>query len=88
MRHSALRLPAMSGKTVVIDEAHALSPVSHLKLLRLLNWLGASNCPVVQASFAPGYPRWLFADAATATGHRMSRAARDRHRTLASVPAR
>jgi CRISPR-associated endonuclease/helicase Cas3 len=108
VRHSALRMLALSGKTVVVDEAHALEPFSQLQLLRLLQWLGALNCPVVllsatmpastttslvQAyllgagrtglhgvSFAPGYPGWLFADAATATAHRMSEPAQHEQR--------
>jgi CRISPR-associated endonuclease/helicase Cas3 len=108
VRHSALRLLALSGKTVVVDEAHALDPFSQLQLLRLLQWLGALNCPVVllsatmpasttttlvqaylsgagrtglhDVSFAPGYPGWLFADAATATAHRMSQPAQDEQR--------
>ncbi|MGW6309024.1 CRISPR-associated endonuclease Cas3'' [Streptomyces niveus] len=109
VRHSAMRLLAMSGRTVIIDEAHALSSFSHLQLLRLLNWLGALGTPVVVlsatlpastaqelvraylsgaghrpaaldgASLAPGYPGWVFADAATATRHRMGETASDRH---------
>ncbi|MFD6726230.1 hypothetical protein [Streptomyces sp. NPDC060131] len=106
VRHSALRLLALSGKTVVVDEAHALDPFSQLQLLRLLQWLGALNCPVVLlsatmpastatelvrtylwgagraglhgTSFAPGYPGWLFADAATAAVHRMPEPAQER----------
>ncbi|MFF9264075.1 helicase-related protein [Streptomyces longwoodensis] len=116
VRHSALRLLALSGKTVVVDEAHALEPFSQLQLLRLLQWLGALNCPVVllsatmpastatslvQAylsgagrtglhgvSFAPGYPGWLFADAATATAHRMSEPARREQRAAQRRKAR
>ncbi|MFE1519604.1 CRISPR-associated endonuclease Cas3'' [[Kitasatospora] papulosa] len=108
VRYSALRMLALSGRTVVIDEAHALDPFSQLQLLRLLNWLGALNSPVVVlsatmpastatalvraylsgagrtglngVSFAPGYPSWLFADAATASAHRMSEPAQDRQR--------
>ncbi|MYS95609.1 CRISPR-associated nuclease/helicase Cas3 [Streptomyces chartreusis NRRL 3882] len=108
VRHSALRMLALTGKTVVVDEAHALDAFSQLQLLRLLQWLGAMNCPVVllsatmpaptatelvraylwgagrtglhAVSFAPGYPGWLFADAATATAHRMSEPARHEQR--------
>ncbi|WP_399446181.1 CRISPR-associated endonuclease Cas3'' [Streptomyces sp. WAC04189] len=108
VRHSALRMLALSGKTVVVDEAHALDPFSQLQLLRLLQWLGALNCPVVLlsatmpastatelvraylsgagrtglngVSFAPGYPGWLFADAATATAYRMPEPAQDEQR--------
>ncbi|MFF4640525.1 CRISPR-associated endonuclease Cas3'' [Streptomyces olivaceus] len=116
VRHSALRMLALSGKTVVVDEAHALDPFSQLQLLRLLQWLGAVKCPVVllsatmpastatelvQAylsgagrtglngvSFAPGYPGWLFADAATATPHRMPGPAQDEQRAAQRRTAR
>lgn len=50
VRHSALRLLAMTGKTVIVDEAHALTPFSQLQLCRLLNWLGALGSPVVLLS--------------------------------------
>uniref|UniRef100_UPI003C7B433F CRISPR-associated endonuclease Cas3'' n=1 Tax=unclassified Streptomyces TaxID=2593676 RepID=UPI003C7B433F len=108
VRHSALRMLALSGKTVVVDEAHALDPFSQLQLQRLLHWLGALNSPVVllsatmpastttelvrsylsgagrtglhSRSFAPGYPGWLFVDAATATPHHMSAPAQEQQR--------
>ncbi|MGC5365632.1 helicase-related protein, partial [Streptomyces sp. DT24] len=116
VRYSALRMLALSGKTVVVDEAHALDPFSQLQLLRLLHWLGALNCPVVLlsatmpvstatelvraylsgagqtglhgVSFAPGYPGWLFADAATATAHRISEPAQARQRAAQRRTAR
>ncbi|MCC3772918.1 CRISPR-associated helicase Cas3', partial [Streptomyces sp. UNOC14_S4] len=111
VRFNALRLLALSGRTVVIDEAHALAPFSHLQLRRLLNWLGALGSPVVLLSatmpsstcqelvraylsgagrpsralegrsFAPAYPGWLFADAATGTCHRMDPSSREAHIT-------
>ncbi|MGX8910203.1 HD domain-containing protein [Streptomyces netropsis] len=109
VRFNALRLLALSGRTVVIDEAHALAPFSHLQLRRLLNWLGVLGSPVVLLSatmpastcqelvraylsgaghpasaldgrcFAPAYPGWLFAAAATGTCHRMDADARRSH---------
>ncbi|MEW2121580.1 HD domain-containing protein [Streptomyces sp. NPDC005474] len=115
---SALRLLALSGKTVVVDEAHALTPYSHLQLLRLLGWLGSLRTPVVllsatmpgstssamvaaylagagceparlaAADYAPAYPGWLFADAATGAAHRMEDAARSRHSRAQSRPLR
>ncbi|MEU8702402.1 CRISPR-associated endonuclease Cas3'' [Streptomyces sp. NPDC048680] len=116
VRYSALRMLALSGKTVVVDEAHALDPFSQLQLLRLLNWLGALNSPVVLlsatmpasiaselvraylsgagrtglhgVSFAPGYPGWLFVDAATATAHHMSEPARGQQRAAQSRTVR
>ncbi|MFD3680390.1 CRISPR-associated helicase Cas3' [Streptomyces sp. NPDC058613] len=50
VRHSALRLLALSGKTVVVDEAHAYDPYMQVLLGRLLNWLGAFGVPVVLLS--------------------------------------
>lgn len=50
VRFNTLRMLALSGRTVVIDEAHALTPFSHLLLLRLVHWLGAFRCPVVVLS--------------------------------------
>ncbi|MFD7854512.1 CRISPR-associated endonuclease Cas3'' [Streptomyces microflavus] len=116
VRHSALRMLALSGRTVVVDEAHALDAFSQLQLLRLLNWLGALNSPVVllsatmpastttelvraylsgagrtglhSVSFAPGYPGWLFADAATGTAHLMPEPAQDRQRAAQRRTAR
>jgi CRISPR-associated endonuclease/helicase Cas3 len=115
---SVLRLLALSGKTVVVDEAHALTPYSHLQLLRLLGWLGSLRTPVVllsatmpastssamvaaylagaghaptrlaTADYAPAYPGWLFADAATGTAHRMEDMARVRHSRAQSRPLR
>ncbi|MEU6406144.1 HD domain-containing protein [Streptomyces sp. NPDC046985] len=115
---SALRLLALSGKTVVVDEAHALTPYSHLQLLRLLGWLGSLRTPVVllsatmpsstgsamaaaylagaghdpgrvaAADYAPAFPGWLFADAATGTAHRMQETARVRHSQAQSRPLR
>ncbi|MEV7283031.1 HD domain-containing protein [Streptomyces sp. NPDC093252] len=118
VQFSALRLLALSGKTVVVDEAHALSPYSHLQLLRLLGWLGGLRVPVVllsatmpastgsamvaaylagaghepgrsgAADYAPGFPGWLFADAATGSAHRMQDGARIRHSRAQSRPLR
>ncbi|MFF3034778.1 CRISPR-associated endonuclease Cas3'' [Streptomyces rubiginosohelvolus] len=116
VRHSALRMLALSGRTVVVDEAHALDPFSQLQLLRLLHWLGALNSPVVLLSatmpastttelvraylsgagrtglhgvpFAPGYPGWLFVDAATGTAHLMPEPSRDRQRAAQRRTAR
>jgi CRISPR-associated endonuclease/helicase Cas3 len=41
VRHNALRLLALSGKTFIVDEAHAYDPYMQVLLGRLLNWLGA-----------------------------------------------
>ncbi|KOX03388.1 hypothetical protein ADK65_07540 [Streptomyces sp. NRRL B-1140] len=53
VQFSVQRLLALSGKTVVVDEAHALTPHSHLQLLRLLGWLGSLRTPVVHPASWP-----------------------------------
>ncbi|MET7766148.1 CRISPR-associated helicase Cas3' [Streptomyces sp. NPDC005393] len=50
LKRNALRHLGMSGKTVVIDEAHAYDAYTHALLLRLLVWLGAMGVPVVLLS--------------------------------------
>ncbi|MER6695393.1 CRISPR-associated helicase Cas3', partial [Streptomyces minutiscleroticus] len=50
VRHNALRLLALSGKTFVVDEAHAYDRYMQVLLGRLLNWLGAYGVPVVLLS--------------------------------------
>ncbi|MGW9027915.1 CRISPR-associated endonuclease Cas3'' [Streptomyces sp. NPDC055722] len=50
VRHNALRLLALTGKTFVVDEAHAYDPYMQVLLGRLLNWLGAFGVPVVLLS--------------------------------------
>jgi CRISPR-associated endonuclease/helicase Cas3 len=56
VRFSALRLLALSGRTVIVDEVHALPPFMRQTLFRLLHWLGALGCPVVLLSATlPGH---------------------------------
>ncbi|MGW1887783.1 HD domain-containing protein [Streptomyces sp. NPDC001970] len=50
VRHNALRLLALSGKTFIVDEAHAYDPYMQVLLGRLLNWLGWYGVPVVLLS--------------------------------------
>ncbi|WP_369201604.1 CRISPR-associated helicase Cas3' [Streptomyces sp. PU-14G] len=50
VRHNVLRLLALSGKTFIVDEAHAYDPYMQVLLGRLLNWLGAYGVPVVLLS--------------------------------------
>ncbi|WP_225885066.1 CRISPR-associated endonuclease Cas3'' [Streptomyces sp. fd1-xmd] len=50
VRFSALRLLALSGRTVIVDEVHAMTPFMLQILHRLLEWLGALHCPVVLLS--------------------------------------
>jgi CRISPR-associated endonuclease/helicase Cas3 len=49
VRHNALRLLALSGKTFIVDEAH-YDPYMQVLLGRLLNWLGAYGVPVILLS--------------------------------------
>ncbi|WP_218126136.1 CRISPR-associated endonuclease Cas3'' [Glycomyces sambucus] len=48
--HNALRMLGLSGKTVVIDEAHAYDPYMQVLLGRLVHWLAAYGCSVVLLS--------------------------------------
>ncbi|MFE1781291.1 CRISPR-associated helicase Cas3' [Streptomyces sp. NPDC059506] len=50
VRYNALRLLGLSGKVLVVDEAHAYGPWMHSLLVRLLEWLGAMGAPVVLLS--------------------------------------
>ncbi|MFK0016219.1 HD domain-containing protein [Streptomyces sp. NPDC091027] len=50
VRHNALRLLALSGKTLIVDEAHAYDSYMQVLLGRLLNWLGRFGVPVVLLS--------------------------------------
>ncbi|WP_308293713.1 CRISPR-associated helicase Cas3' [Streptomyces sp. RK62] len=56
VRFSALRMLALCGRTVIVDEVHALPPFMRQTLSRLLHWLGALGCPVVLLSATlPGH---------------------------------
>ncbi|HEY8985521.1 MAG TPA: CRISPR-associated helicase Cas3', partial [Streptomyces sp.] len=50
MRFNVLRWLGLSGKTVVIDEAHAYDAYGHALTVRLLEWLGHLRVPVVLLS--------------------------------------
>lgn len=50
MRHNALRLLALSGRTLIVDEAHAYDPYMQVLLERLLTWLGSYGTSVVMLS--------------------------------------
>ncbi|MGW2786661.1 CRISPR-associated helicase Cas3' [Streptomyces populi] len=47
VRFSALRMLALSGRTIIIDEVHCMTPFMQQMLTRLLHWLGALGSPVV-----------------------------------------
>jgi CRISPR-associated endonuclease/helicase Cas3 len=50
VRFNMLRLMALSGKVLVIDEAHSYDAWMHALLLRFLEWMGAMGAPVVVLS--------------------------------------
>lgn len=64
VRHNALRLFSLVGKTVVIDEVHAFSEYMRELLCTLLGWLGHWNVPVVLLSAT--LPRHVAAELASA----------------------
>ncbi|MET8134074.1 CRISPR-associated helicase Cas3' [Streptomyces sp. NPDC005251] len=72
VRDSALRMLSLSGKCVVVDEAHALTAFSRRILLRLLHWLGSLRTPVIVLSATlPGQTaRELVYSYLTGAGHR------------------
>ncbi|MGC7100696.1 CRISPR-associated helicase Cas3' [Amycolatopsis lurida] len=45
-----VRLAALAGKHVVLDEIHTYDPYQHMLLCRLLGWLGAFGCRVTLLS--------------------------------------
>lgn len=54
--HNSLRLFALAGRTVVIDEVHAFDSYMRGLLVRLLRWLGECGVPVVLMSATlPGH---------------------------------
>ncbi|WP_067473442.1 CRISPR-associated helicase/endonuclease Cas3 [Actinomadura hibisca] len=50
VRYNMLRLTALAGKVVVVDEAHAYDAWMNALLIRMLEWLGALKAPVVLLS--------------------------------------
>ncbi|GGY13229.1 CRISPR-associated helicase Cas3' [Streptomyces xanthochromogenes] len=50
VRFNALRWLGLSGKTLIIDEAHAYDAYGHALTVRLLEWLGHLGVPVVLLS--------------------------------------
>lgn len=50
VKFNVLRLMALSGKVLVIDEAHSFDAWMHALLLRFLEWMGALGAPVVVLS--------------------------------------
>ncbi|MEU6131368.1 CRISPR-associated helicase Cas3' [Saccharopolyspora sp. NPDC047091] len=50
VRHNALRMFSLAGKTVIIDEVHAFDSYMRKLLRELLGWLGELGVPVVLLS--------------------------------------
>lgn len=50
VKHSPLRLFGAATKTLIVDEAHTFDPYMRGLLVRVLEWLGALDVPVVVAS--------------------------------------
>ncbi|WP_329240858.1 CRISPR-associated helicase Cas3' [Streptomyces sp. NBC_01478] len=61
VRYSALRMLALSGRTVILDEVHVATPYMRRLTARLLHWLAALGTPVVllSATLAPPVAREL-----------------------------
>ncbi|MGW3649204.1 CRISPR-associated helicase Cas3' [Streptomyces sp. NPDC000878] len=74
VRHNALRLLALSGKTFILDEAHAYDPYMQVLLGRLLNWLGAYGVPVIllSATLPASVSDQLIKEYLRGTGHATS----------------
>lgn len=62
-RFNAVRFLGLAGKTVIVDEAHAVDPYMQGELEKLLRWLGRFEVPVIllsatlQRSIADAYAR-------------------------------
>ncbi|SNS72279.1 CRISPR-associated helicase/endonuclease Cas3 [Actinomadura mexicana] len=74
VKYNVLRLLALAGKVVVIDEAHSYDAWMHALLLRLLEWLGALKAPVVllSATLTGSSARSLVEAYMRGSGHPMS----------------
>ncbi|WP_345600018.1 HD domain-containing protein [Streptomyces coacervatus] len=61
VRYAALRMLALSGRTVILDEIHVATPYMRRLTARLLHWLAAVGTPVVllSATLAPPVVREL-----------------------------
>ncbi|MFJ6889996.1 CRISPR-associated helicase Cas3' [Streptomyces californicus] len=70
-RYSAMRWLAMSGKTIIIDEAHAYDAFGHALTARLLEWLGHLGAPVIllSATLARSIAQRLVDAYRTGAGH-------------------
>ncbi|MFF2330985.1 MULTISPECIES: CRISPR-associated helicase Cas3' [unclassified Streptomyces] len=50
LRHNAMRWLGLTGKTIIIDEAHAYDAYGHRVTERFLEWLGHTRTPVILLS--------------------------------------
>jgi CRISPR-associated endonuclease/helicase Cas3 len=81
VRHNALRLLALSGRTLVIDEAHACDPYMQVLLQRLLTWLAEYGCSVILLSATlPGSTVDRYVSSyLRGSGHSRNKLARERY---------
>ncbi|MFJ4678104.1 CRISPR-associated helicase Cas3' [Kitasatospora sp. NPDC088783] len=71
IRFGCMRWLGISGKTIIIDEAHAYDAYGHALTVRLLEWLGQLRAPVVllSATLAGGIARRLVNAYRAGAGH-------------------
>lgn len=81
MKYNVLRLLALAGKVVVVDEAHSYDAWMHALLVRLLEWLGALKAPVVllSATLTGASARSLVDAYLRGSGHQPSQELRPRY---------
>ncbi|MFJ9908075.1 HD domain-containing protein [Streptomyces sp. NPDC101152] len=75
VRYSALRMLALSGRTVILDEIHVATPYMRRLTARLVHWLAALGTPVVllSATLEPAAARELVHAYLTGAGLRAGR---------------
>ncbi|WP_168200582.1 HD domain-containing protein [Allokutzneria sp. NRRL B-24872] len=81
--HQPMRAVALSGKAVLVDEAHAYAPYMQTLLCRAVEWLGAFGTPVVLLSATLPTP---IARALLEAYSRGARSWRDDHGITAADP--
>lgn len=88
VRHNALRMLALSGKTIIVDEAHAYDPYMQVLLGRLVNWLAAYGCSVVllSATLPRSVSNRLIKEYLNGAGHSLVRMKRNKASFLVPYP--
>lgn len=90
VKHNVVRLLGLTGKVVVVDEAHAVDPYMQEELERLLQWLGKLNVPVILLSATLHRAVAEAYTAAYLTGagkHHSTTPGRRRRRSMAARPS-